>query len=57
MRRKPKNSRVSFDGCIVKSMYFDSSTVEFVDHPPAYRMSVRWAPIAWAADAAPLRKM
>ncbi len=44
--RYPKNSRAAAEGRIAKSMYFDSSTVEVVDHPPMYRMLVRRAPIA-----------
>ncbi len=57
LRRKMKKSRASSEGCIVKSMNFDSSTVELVDQPLAYRMSVRRAAIAWTEDAAPLRKL
>ncbi len=45
------------EGCIVKSMHVESSTVEFVDQPHAYRMSMRRASIAWAADAAPLQRL
>ena len=40
------NMRVASVGRIVKSMYLDSRTIEFVDQPPAYRMSVRGTLIA-----------
>ena len=46
LRRKPKNIGASSKGSIVKSMYFDSSTVDFVDEPHAYWMSMRRALIS-----------
>jgi hypothetical protein len=33
--RNSKNIRASGEGCIVKSMYLEARTVEFVDQPPA----------------------
>ncbi len=38
-------------------MYFDSRAVEFVDQPPAWRMSLMGTLMALAADAAPLRRL